>query len=117
MSKSRSFKTTAQYQHSQPQWLNDIITNLGTDITAWSINCYHPNTVIRNVGKLSKVVGNLKIMIFLEPWSTGNYLEINQQAFSNWTAGTILAFPESSNVIDINLGDVPRYTVELSGCL
>lgn len=56
-------------------------------------------------------------MIFLEPWSTGNYLEVNQQAFSNWSAGTMLAFPGSSNVIDINLGDVPRYTVELLGCL
>jgi len=56
-----------------------------------------------------------RAVIFLEDWQSGHYVECCNTAYSNWTKGFTLTWDWDSPHIAANLGQTPRYTVQVTG--
>jgi len=112
--KSHHWQSAGCYSTTQPQWLSNLIPQFNFTVKSWNINCIQPNTIIQpNKKRISPAENLLKITIFLDDWTSGNYYECHEQAFTNWSAGSFIGFPADWDCLDINLGSKSRYTVEL----
>jgi hypothetical protein len=71
-----------------------------------------------NYIKLNKVVDMTKIhrgIIFLEDWQSGHYLEVENRAILNWQAGDWVSWSYDTLHYAANIGQQPRYTVQVTG--
>ena len=56
-----------------------------------------------------------RAIVFLEDWSSGHYSEINGNPFVGWRAGDCLVWRYDTPHMAANLGDLPRYTLQITG--
>lgn len=70
-------------------------------------------TLAKQFGVDSKLC--VRILIFLEPWQSGHYFEINQQPLVDWQAGDGVLIPYGVPHLSGNMGSLPKYTMQLTG--
>ena len=63
-----------------------------------------PNTVYRAV-------------VFLENWQSGHYFEIDSTNLSYWKKGDYVVWQNSVGHIAANIGETPRYTLQITGVI
>lgn len=56
-----------------------------------------------------------RAIVFLEDWASGHYLEVNNQPIVNWTKGTGVIWEYDTPHLAANMGDTPRYTLQITG--
>jgi hypothetical protein len=56
-----------------------------------------------------------RIIVMLEDWKPGHYLEINGRAFTNWVAGDWFQWTGNCPHAAGNIGIQPRYTLQITG--
>lgn len=97
-------------------WLTDI---------KLQVNCQEPGAVIprhtdvyryyRETFNLAPTDPAIRILVMLEDWQSGQYLEISERGFTNWRAGDWFGFDLLEMHMSANLGSVLRYLVQLNG--
>lgn len=113
----------------QPAWNHQILKhfeNLGWKnvctsyyrMTSGTILPEHIDTYGRYI-ELFKLVGQedsiRRALIFLEDWSSGHYLEINQTPVTGWSSGDYYIWTKNTPHMAANLGTRPRYTLQVTG--
>lgn len=58
-----------------------------------------------------------RAVVFLEDWLPGHYAEYDAQPFVNWRAGAVVVWKYDTPHMAANLGDDPRYTLQITGHL
>lgn len=56
-----------------------------------------------------------RAVVFLERWSSGHYLEINNTPMVNWPRGFCAVWVYDTPHMAANMGIEPRYTVQITG--
>lgn len=56
-----------------------------------------------------------RAIVFLEDWKPGHYAEYQDQPLVNWSAGTVVAWQYDTPHMAANLGQAPRYTLQITG--
>ncbi len=58
-----------------------------------------------------------RAVIFLEPWQSGHYFEIDGQPVVNWQAGDTVVWNNDVPHLAANMGYTDRYTLQITGIL
>jgi len=58
-----------------------------------------------------------RILIMIEDWQSGHYLEIKDRGFTNWQAGDWVGFRLSDPHMTANLGHTNRYVIQITGTI
>lgn len=56
-----------------------------------------------------------RVLIMLEDWKSGHYLEIDNKAFVNWSAGDYFLWSYDTPHSASNIGIEDRYTLQITG--
>lgn len=56
-----------------------------------------------------------RAVIFLEDWASGHYFESMGQPLAPWAAGTTIEWAYDLPHMAANLGETPRYTLQITG--
>jgi len=56
-----------------------------------------------------------RAVVFLEDWYPGQYFEGCGEPFVNWRAGDVVEWQYDTPHLAANLGDLPRYTLQITG--
>lgn len=56
-----------------------------------------------------------RALVLLETWRSGHYLEVMDQPFVKWSAGTVVEWTYDAPHMAANLGLEPRYTLQITG--
>lgn len=56
-----------------------------------------------------------RAIVFLEDWQSGHYLEVDNMPIVNWRSGDCVIWRYNTPHIAANLGDLPRYTLQITG--
>jgi hypothetical protein len=56
-----------------------------------------------------------RAIVFLEDWKPGHYAEYNDQPLTQWKAGTVVEWQYDLPHMAANLGQLPRYTLQVTG--
>jgi len=73
----------------------------------------HFNTYIKLFGANYENV--CRVVVMLEDWKSGHYLEIDNKAFVNWTAGDYILWKSDCVHAASNIGTEDRYTLQITG--
>lgn len=112
----------------QPSWNDQIVnyfSNLGWQdigtsyyrMTSGTVLPVHVDTYKKYIELFNiKDVKNLRrALIFLEDWSSGHYLEVDNQPILNWSKGDYVVWYKHTPHMAANLGLAPRYTLQVTG--
>ena len=113
----------------QPSWNNrfiEIFQAQGWKDIGTSYYRMEPGTVLPNHQDLYKKYIELfdlkgqehwiyRAIVFLEDWQSGHYSEVNGTPFVGWRSGDCLVWRYSTAHIAANIGDLPRYTLQITG--
>lgn len=58
-----------------------------------------------------------RYVVFLEDWSDGHILTVEDKVYTNWKAGDVVGWNGFTPHSAINLGFVDRYTLQVTGAL
>ena len=56
-----------------------------------------------------------RVLVMLEDWRPGHYLEINKKGYVNWSAGDYFVWSADTPHAASNIGIDPRYTLQITG--
>lgn len=56
-----------------------------------------------------------RAIVFLERWSSGHYLELNNIPITNWRRGDTVVWTYDTPHMAANIGIKPRYTLQITG--
>lgn len=70
---------------------------------------YRNNNNIKDVSTIRRVI------VFLEDWKSGHYLEVDGTPFVSWKAGDWVSWVGTTEHLAINLGHEDRYTLQITG--
>lgn len=111
-------------QH-EPDWIAPFRDHFDLDNFAWSLYRMGPGTVLplhsdtyqrfRKVHDLEPDTTVARIIVFLEDWQSGHYLEMDSTAIVNWRAGDWVLWTNDFPHLAANMGSTPRYTLQITG--
>lgn len=58
-----------------------------------------------------------RLVIFLEDWKSGHYMEVDGKGYVNWSAGDWLGWDLPTPHLPANLGAEDRHTLQITGTL
>lgn len=56
-----------------------------------------------------------RVVLFLEKWQPGHYFELNKKGIVNWLPGQWFMWRHDTEHAASNIGNVPRYTLQITG--
>lgn len=56
-----------------------------------------------------------RAVVFLEPWASGHYLELDGKPIIEWPRGFCVTWPYDTPHMAANIGLTPRYTLQITG--
>jgi hypothetical protein len=105
----------------------DYLNTQGWNNMAWCFYRLNPGCVVPkhvdhfiNYMKYYKIQDRSKIvrmLVFLQDWKSGHYFEANDQSFTHWRAMDYVMWSNDTPHLGGNLGDEPRYTVQITGTI
>ena len=116
-------------RRTQPMWNQEIINrfetllgwqNIGTSyyrMDPGTILPCHRDTYKRyiEIFKLDNPQSVHRAIVFLEDWTSGHYLEINDEPIVKWSAGDVVTWQYDTPHLAANMGYTPRYTLQITG--
>ena len=102
---------------NRPDWVDNLIAVFPISGVEWSINCLYPNSMVKfHWPILKNNQDRIKIIVFLEDWQSGQYMEFSQRPTVKWASGDFVAFTHATGC-HVNSGNTIRYTLEITGSL
>lgn len=119
----------ADFRREQPAYTPDIVNDVGTqglrlsDVgTSWykmlpgHLLPYHRDTYARYVKAYQISVDDIwRAIVFIQDWQPGFVFEVNGRPFTQYPAGTFVAWQGDTPHMAGNFGTVPRYTLQITG--
>ena len=107
-----------------PAWVLPIaeqtgLKNIGASLYRMTPGCILPSH--KDTYSLYKQINNIthnrimRIVVFLEDWSSGHYLEINGNPITEWSAGDWVGWNYDTPHLAANIGMSDRYTMQITG--
>lgn len=70
---------------------------------------YRHNNNIKDIDSIHRII------VFLDNWQPGHYLEVNGEPFVKWQAGDWVCWQGQTPHLAVNLGKEDRYTLQITG--
>lgn len=117
---------------AQPTWNQEIITRfekfLGWRDVCTSYYRMDPGTILPlhqdtyqryvEIFKLEHYPQSVhRAIVFLEDWQSGHYLEVAGEPITKWSAGDVVTWWYNTPHLAANMGNTPRYTLQITGHL
>lgn len=107
-----------------PEWVLPIaestgMANIGASLYRMTPGCILPTH--SDTYEMYKKVHGLthtrirRIVVFLEDWQPGHYLEVNGNPIVNWQAGQWVGWNYNCPHMAANIGSTNRYTMQITG--
>jgi len=111
----------------EPAWIHPFRDHMHMQNFSWSVYRMapgdalplHGDTYARfcDVYGLDDVDLIIRYIVFLEPWQSGHYFEIDGTAVVAWQAGDWVCWRGATPHMAANLGNSMRYTLQLTGLI
>ena len=111
-----------------PDWCKKIISksklqnaylsvnmNPPGSINPWHFDTYQNMKSKYNIKNNSKKIKIQRILIFLENWHWGHFLQVGNSVITNWKAGDCYTWNYQKYHLACNAGIKPRYVVAITG--
>lgn len=109
-----------------PEWCISIVDIFGFEHPTTTLYCMTPGTILPNhrdvylkykqIFSLEDNFSNIfRVIVFLEDWKSGHYLEVDKYPFTNWKKGDYVIWKYDTEHIAANIGDENRYTLQITG--
>lgn len=112
-------------RESEPSWMPKVRQQFDWQHFSWSVYRMPPGTVLpnhsdtyarfREIHNISDPDCIWRAVIFLEPWASGHYLEIDSHPYTEWQAGDTVVWQNDVPHLAANLGITHRYTLQITG--
>lgn len=112
-------------RNPEPGWIDPFREIFLWRNWAWSVYRMGPGTVLPNHGdtyaRYRKIYGILNLdsirraVVFLEDWQSGHYFEIDHVPVTGWAAGDYVAWSGATQHLAANMGETPRFTLQITG--
>ena len=112
-------------RNPEPKWINDFKLQFDLAHFSWSVYRMDPGTVIpehrdtylkfKEIYRLSDSHPIARIIVFLEDWQSGHYLELAGEPIIKWRAGDWVCWSNDLPHVAANVGSTPRYTLQITG--
>jgi hypothetical protein len=114
-------------RQEETPWLSKFKDHFPFQALSWSVYKMTPGCVLPEHGdtydrfiKVHELPGRdavVRIIVFLEDWASGHYLEMNKTPILNWKAGDWVCWRSDFLHLAANIGKTDRYTLQLTGIL
>lgn len=109
----------------EPGWLGQFRNYFDLEHFSWSVYRMGPGTVLprhsdtyakfKQIYDLGSTEQILRIIVFLEDWNSGHYLEMNGKPVVEWRRGEWVAWRNQFPHLAANMGETDRYTLQITG--
>jgi hypothetical protein len=107
-----------------PEWVLPIahqtgLSHIGASLYKMTPGCVLPTHA--DTYSLYKKFHNIshnrimRIVVFLEDWQSGHYLEVEGRPITDWVAGNWIGWNYNTEHMAANLGPTDRYTMQITG--
>lgn len=114
-------------RQAAPDWMQHIQQEFAWQHFSWSIYRMPPGTVLpchsdtyarfRELHAITDPDRIWRAVIFLEPWHSGHYLEVNGVPVISWQAGDTVVWQSDTPHLAANVGVTDRYTLQITGVI
>jgi len=112
-------------RNPEPDWMADFRSVFPWQHWAWSVYRMGPGTVLpnhsdtyvryREIYGIQDLGQIWRAVVFLEPWQSGHYFEIDGQPVTQWSRGDFAMWSGTTPHLAANMGQTPRYTLQITG--
>jgi hypothetical protein len=112
-------------RNPEPDWIQPFRAVFPWSHWAWSVYRMGPGTVLPNhsdtYARYREIYGIQdpdqiwRAVVFLEPWQSGHYFEINGHPKAQWVQGEYAVWQGHTPHLAANMGQTPRYTLQITG--
>lgn len=112
-------------RRSEPSWIDKFrqffpLTNFSWSVYRMTPGCTLPEhgdtyAFFRRQHLLKDHDTIVRIIVFLEDWQSGHYLEMNQRPVVNWQKGDWVCWSNRFPHLAANVGKTNRYTLQITG--
>ena len=109
----------------EPEWMSEVREQFAWQHFSWSVYRMRPGTVLpthsdtyarfREVYDIADPDCIWRAVIFLEPWDSGHYFEIDGRPYVEWRAGDTVVWQNAVPHLAANMGVTDRYTLQITG--
>jgi len=109
----------------EPEWINEFRSLFKWQHWSWSVYSMPPGIVLpshqdtyrrfREIYNVTDAEKILRAVVFLEDWSSGHYLEVNETPIVKWKAGDYVVWSNDTPHMAANMGVTNRYTLQITG--
>lgn len=111
---------------SIPNWCINISNSFDLKNPTATLYCMTPGTILPNhkdlylkykeIFSLGKNYSDIfRVIVFLEDWKSGHYLEVDEVPIVNWKKGNYVMWKYDAQHIAANIGSENRYTLQITG--
>lgn len=111
--------------NEMPIWVSQFKEIFPWKNFSWQLYRMMPGTLLpahqdtyekfREINKIEDPNKIFRAVVFLEPWQSGHYFEIDSTNLSYWKKGDYVVWQNSVKHIAANIGETPRYTLQITG--
>jgi hypothetical protein len=112
-------------RRSAPEWVSGVEQYFPFKDLSWSVYRMTPGCVLPTHGdtytKFKEIYAVpdtatvIRVIVFLEDWASGHYMEMNGCPVVNWRAGDWVSWHDDFPHLSANVGKTDRYTLQLTG--
>lgn len=112
-------------RQAEPPWMAAVREQLPMKHFSWSVYRMMPGTVLpnhsdtyakfREIYSIRDSDSIRRYVIFMEPWQSGHYLEVDGTPVVSWQAGDGVYWHDDVPHVAANMGHTPRYTLQITG--
>jgi hypothetical protein len=112
-------------RRSEPTFIAPFREHFPMRHFSWSFYRMPPGSVLpvhhdtyqrfREIHKLDHTAVIMRVIVFLEDWQSGHYLEMDDTPVLNWRAGEWVCWGNDFPHLAANIGRTDRYTLQITG--
>lgn len=114
-------------RNPEPDWIEPFRKVFPWENFSWSLYRMGSGTVLpshsdtyakfRELNSVEDPDSIWRAVVFLEPWQSGHYFEIDSRSLCYWKAGDYVVWQNSVKHLAANLGETDRYTLQITGTI
>lgn len=111
----------------RPEWMHSVLSNFSWQHLSWSVYRMTPGIVLpehsdtyarfREIYGVTDQQTIRRAVIFMEPWQSGHYFEIDGTPVVGWQCGDMVYWDDDTPHLAANLGVTDRYTLQITGVI
>jgi hypothetical protein len=112
-------------RNTEPAWIEPFRKIFPWQHFSWSVYRMTPGTALpnhsdtyarfREIYDIADPNTIFRAVVFLEPWQSGHYFEINEDPVVEWAAGETMIWRNDVPHLAANMGMTDRYTLQITG--